>query len=151
MRYIKHFNENKIEPLEELEDFCESNLAYLLDELMTLYCTRDKRVTYYIQSGELKGQKVTKQIASITLFSNSKSLYWNDIKDYIIPFLQRLQPHVYKMYPNTVGHHTIKNEDYVHILYENDVKTYTLDQINSDKVRNDRNILTITIKVLIDR
>jgi hypothetical protein len=84
MRYLKLFNENLLNrtELDELQDFCETHLVYLLDG--------DYRI-------EIDGG------ISFTIFKFSKlpivrngenivqSFKWNDIKDHFIPFCSHLQ------------------------------------------------------------
>lgn len=73
MRYIKRFNENNNE--EDLQDFCETHLAYLLD---------DEDFTLLVD--DINDDDDT---GSIRL-ENYKGFKWNDIKDYFIPFLKQL-------------------------------------------------------------
>lgn len=77
MRYIKTFNENIDSFQDELLDFCEGNLAYLLDgdcevKVTNNLGTRFKDVKYKV---EIK-------------FNEAE--YWDEIKDYISSFLTRL-------------------------------------------------------------
>lgn len=71
MRYLKPFNEATDNFKEELKDFCETNLAYLLDDgRLLVEDSRDNLVRVQIS------------------FDRDKD--WNEIKDHIIPFLIRL-------------------------------------------------------------
>jgi len=77
MRHLKRFNESlDKEPLivkvfkDELKDFCETNLAYLLDD--------DVRVCV---------DSLTSIVVRI-VFDQNKT--WDEVKDQIIPFLIRL-------------------------------------------------------------
>ena len=76
MRHLKRFNEDmdNHEQLfkEELQDFCESNLAYLLDEELEV------RVLF----GTV-GYRLLIEL-------NQKPRLWDEIKDHMIPFLTRL-------------------------------------------------------------
>lgn len=74
MRYIKTFNENTYNFKEELLDFCESNLAYLLDEAE-------------LQVIPNAGGWSELHLVRILL---DEPKNWNEIKDYMIPFLTRL-------------------------------------------------------------
>ena len=79
MKYLKPFNEDmdNHEQLfsEELLDFCETNLAYLMDD--------DTKIQIVEQPG---GHQDLHQIR--ILLNEPKR--WNEIKDHIIPFLTRL-------------------------------------------------------------
>jgi hypothetical protein len=71
MKHIKPFNEALDENFrEELKDFCETNLAYLLDE------------------GRLLIEKSITLIRVQLSFDRDKD--WDEIKDHMIPFLIRL-------------------------------------------------------------
>lgn len=72
MRYLKRFNEATDNFKEELQDFCEMNLAYLLDEEL------DVRVL----SGKV-GYRLLIEL-------NQNPRLWDEIKDHMIPFLTRL-------------------------------------------------------------
>ena len=81
LHYLKRFNEaleeTKLteEQIEELKDFCEISLVYLLDEDFELNI--DSR--YPGSSG------------NVSFYLKRKSGFtWDEIKDYFIPFLQRL-------------------------------------------------------------
>ena len=77
MKYLKLFNEDILTDnfKEELQDFCENNLAYLLDEGTE------------IQVIESPGGWSELHLIRILLNEPKR---WNEIKDHIIPFLTRL-------------------------------------------------------------
>lgn len=85
MKHLRPFNENKDNLKEELKDFCDNSLAYLYDEGYDISISLRDQVKYpekqhLLVSLGLKGQE-----------PNPWELYcWNDVKDYYIPFLQRL-------------------------------------------------------------
>jgi hypothetical protein len=70
MRYLKKFNE-KVER-EEIKDFCEINLAYLLDEGV------DVRVSHY------------DNFEDEVIIDFHEKIFWNECKDHVIPFLSRV-------------------------------------------------------------
>lgn len=74
MKHIKRFNENNNE--DDLKDFCETHLAYLLDDYNFELVVDD-----YTQNGKYRAQ---------IRLENGKGFYWDDIKDYFIPFLIQL-------------------------------------------------------------
>jgi hypothetical protein len=92
MKHLKKFNES-LEPVEidELKDFCETSLAYLLDDgyQVSVYESRFKDV-----SVRDKVKYPEKEHTIVSLGLKGKMGYrlfdWNDIKDYYIPFLQML-------------------------------------------------------------
>jgi uncharacterized protein YqkB len=81
LHYLKRFNEAKEETklteeqVEELKDLCETSLVYLLDE--------DFELNIDSRYPGLTG--------NVSFYLKRKSGFtWNEIKDYFIPFLQRL-------------------------------------------------------------
>ena len=76
MRYIKSYNESNSEGLTEkdIQDFCETHLAYLMDDGL-----------WVLVSTDYKDYKVT---LSFRLFANKR---WGQIKDQVIPFLTHLR------------------------------------------------------------
>ena len=74
MRHLKPFHENNNE--DDLKDFCETHLAYLLDDY-----NFELGVDDYTQNGKYHAQ---------IRLENEKGFYWDDIKDYFIPFLIQL-------------------------------------------------------------
>ena len=85
MKYIKPFNEaitwDPTEFKQELKEFCEMNLAYLLDDIANLYVTNVNDWDEYSTSVE--------DFHKIVLSFRSPK-QWDEIKDHIIPFLTRL-------------------------------------------------------------
>ncbi|MEN6291726.1 MAG: hypothetical protein ABFD07_06890 [Methanobacterium sp.] len=79
MKYLKPFNENNGRTQEELLDLCEGSLAYLLDEGFLV------GYTDYIKPN-IKLIKISKPNTEGPTYNFS----WNEIKDYFIPFIQRL-------------------------------------------------------------
>ena len=73
MRYLKPFNENTDNFKEELQEFCELNLAYLLDD------------------EELEARLIPVVGGFRLLIElNQNPQLWSDIKNHMIPFLTRL-------------------------------------------------------------
>jgi len=81
MKYIKKYNESNSEGLteEQVQDFCEINLAYLVDDGLKVLVSPD----YF----DLKviDYKVT---LSFRLYANKR---WGQIKDHVIQFLTHLR------------------------------------------------------------
>jgi len=107
MKHLKNFNES-LQPVEvdELKDFCETYLAYLLDEGFVVDIKSAYRDLYgnVITTSSLPaGAKLNMSIDSTYIgmayticlsipkdaYSNEK-FNWSDIKDSFIPFLQLL-------------------------------------------------------------
>ena len=80
MKHLRRFNESSEDLTEhEIQEFCEMNLAYLLDDGLKVLVSPD----YF----DLKviDYKVT---LSFRLFANKR---WGQIKDQVIPFLTHLR------------------------------------------------------------
>lgn len=82
MKHLKKYNEGKEESEDELMDFCETNLAYLLDDKISIRIPSARLVSY-------NSSEVVYHI-QIDAIDRKDGVYWNDIKDYFIPFVQRL-------------------------------------------------------------
>ena len=79
MKHLKKFNEDTNNFEEELLDFCETNLAYILDEGAQVKSIKNRwEITNH--------HKVEIDFTN----TNDGSLLWDGIKDIIIPFLIRL-------------------------------------------------------------
>lgn len=149
MKYIKKFNESNIDALEELKDFCESNLAFLLDEEYIIYYTYYKSIYNYTENGTIINPIYSVQIVNRNI---NNALYWNDMKDYIIPFLERLSKN-YTLHSLVNDSHQI----YIGIKYIDQsisvpqiiLKEYSYNNIISDKVNIDDKIHSIIIQVKI--
>ena len=74
MKYLQRFNENTDNFKEELQDFCESNLAYLLDEA---------------ELQVIPSPGGWHELHLIRILLNEPKR-WDEIKDHMIPFLTRL-------------------------------------------------------------
>ena len=78
MKHLKKFNESlTTDEFEELKDFCETSLAYLLDEDLDISFRQN-----------LYNTRVTLYIGDLSMLDHL--FKWNDVKDYYIPFLQML-------------------------------------------------------------
>ena len=85
MRYLKSFNEETNFKFEdELKEFCELNLVYLIDEGLEVHVDKYNLLGNYSHS--MKDRKHGYAVI-IDLIEPKK---WNDIKDQVIPFLTRL-------------------------------------------------------------
>ena len=89
MKHIKPFNEAVGDTFaQDLKDFCEMNLAYLMDEELD--------ISIMLVRGGLSFK--------LTLELNENPRLWNDIKDHMIPFLTRLSnQYELRPYPNKDG------------------------------------------------
>ena len=114
MKHLKRFNEGVTQ--EDLQDFCESSLAYLMDEGFTIK----------IYGPDVPGRHLPKRQFNIWLHKdNAKEFFkWDDVKDYYIPFLQLLSNR-YEIY------HFDSNQPEIRFRYrqKND---YTFVNVNKD-------------------
>jgi hypothetical protein len=136
MKYIKKFILNEsVDPLQDIQEFCNDHLAYLLDK--GLYC--EINPTYSSQSKN----NIIKYL--ITIKKNGKDdnhsrlFYWEDIKDDLIPFIIFLY-NKYESYDdnmNIIDRH--KDSEYIKIANQklgyyrkSEVKEDYLDKLNID-------------------
>jgi hypothetical protein len=90
MKYLKPFNENTDNFKEELQEFCELNLAYLLDEGTK------------IEIIDFPDNALIGKYNIIVLEIKFPITYWENVKDHMIPFLTRLQNN-YQIIETTLG------------------------------------------------
>ena len=85
MKHLKRFNESVT--TEDLKDFCESSLAYLLDEGFTI-----KVIGSYLSNNFGIRSRLPRGEINIWLQKDNGTEFfkWDDVKDYYIPFLQLL-------------------------------------------------------------
>ena len=80
MKYLKKFNESNIsEGIEEVKDFCETSLAYLMDEGLEVN----------VQKYTSGFQGIEQPLLISILLDEYK--HWSEISDHMIPFLTLLQ------------------------------------------------------------
>jgi len=82
VKHIKPFNESKENLKEELKYFCETSLAYLLDDGYDISITLRDNQHIIITLG-LKAQENT-------WLQDYDTFNWDDVKDHYIPFIQML-------------------------------------------------------------
>lgn len=124
MRYLKSFNEDitSFNFEEELQDFCDNNLAYLLDE--------GTEIQIVEQPGGHQGLHLIR-----ILLDQPKP--WNEIKDHMIPFLTRLQ-----------NQYEITDEVYKELTDDTgDIRLYIA--FEDDSTRRYRSFITNLVKNLI--
>lgn len=93
MKHIKLFNENKDNLVEEVRDFCETNLAYLLDRNnITLFVEEHTYPRVSKDGGFIYIDINFAPLGSSQLdYYSGTTVFWNDIKDHYIPFITRLK------------------------------------------------------------
>ena len=130
MKHLKRYNEGLTDDeVEELKDFCESSLAYLLDDGYDVYIQREWNVGFHVVFG-LPGTE------------DSEYFYWNDIKDHYIPFLQLLSRR-YKL-----GTYSVNDKSGNVFFNSDNSEYYTVDQVINDENDIIENIWGINVKVV---
>ncbi len=120
MKYIKPFNESfdNEKKIEELKDFCESNLVYLLDEDCKIqYGYKDSENKAISISSLKNGDKIVSNVAiSLSKKYDDKYIKWVDIKDYYISFIERLLNN-YELAPlkNLIA---LNEDKYIQFIYK---------------------------------
>jgi hypothetical protein len=84
MKHLKRFNESFEQQMarEELQDFCETHLAYLLDEGYEVFVKEDLDSLLFSFTIPIGGFDSVPE--------DCDEFKWNDIKDHFIPFLTHL-------------------------------------------------------------
>jgi hypothetical protein len=156
MKHLKRFNESlQLKELEDLMDFAENCLAYLLDEGFELELVdrygREPNDPSFDQDTEyywidLYGPFIT-QPDEYGAVPNDRSYSWNQIKDYYIPFLQLLKAR-YILVDDERSHKGDKV--YFKIAEGADVdvafKEFKLDEVIDDKITLD-SMFSVSVKV----
>ena len=140
MKHLKKFNESlQLDEVNELKDFCETSLAYLIDEGFEVSC-RDESSTNFV------GKRQTQEdLIMITLYLPNvprlKQFDWNDVKDYYIPFLQLLSRRYELCNWNDLG-----NEKYdVCFQGGGSYRFATIDQVVNDDLLVTKNFITSSL------
>ena len=120
MKHLKMFKESLNDgERDELIDFCETSLAYLMDEGFEVSCDDNQYINLYLP-GKSSFRSNPNAIRIKDPFD------WNDIKDHFIPFLQLLSKR-YEL--KNFGH---RPSDYV-VLFQGDRNIYaTVEQVIND-------------------
>ena len=125
MKHIKPFNESLLsDEVDELKDFCETSLAYLLDDGYNVDVSIRNAVKY-------PGKNHVIVSLGLPTYSESglldyKRFHWNDVKDYYIPFLQMLVRR-YELLP-------YRGQGYVYFNGEMGFDYFSLDEVIDDTV-----------------
>jgi hypothetical protein len=93
MRYLKRFNESQSDFKEQLRDFCETHLAYLLDN------------GFMVEINEFEDLDGFELIIKKEEENNRQPLFtWEEVKNYIGPFVYYLDKE-YELYkaPDKIG------------------------------------------------
>lgn len=152
MKHLRKFNENNINKLDELKDFCESNLAFLLDDLIKIDY---EFITFRAYNSSISGTPISHKTScyTINIVPQETEVRWLDIKDYFIPFIERLSSYVYNIIPlnhdnDIISIKYIDNNNYKpsHYNYYSRFNHYNYYDIIKDEVKEEI-ILSIRIKV----
>jgi hypothetical protein len=140
MKHLKKFNESlQPDEIDQLKEFCENSLAYLLDDGYDISISLRDQVFSHIWS---KYPDKPYIIVSLGLLEPRK-FYWNDVKDYYIPFLQMLQRR-YELLPYLDAAAHI----YVCFNTASGFRYLSLDQVINDKTGLDYPIWGINLQIL---
>lgn len=145
MRHLKRFNESDFsaEDLKDLRYFCETCLAYLIDEDFSI------SVTYSVRKDRARIYFFKKDLNFPIPFN------WNDIKDHYIPFYQMLS----KKYNIGNTNSRMKDGEFEEVncsvkfeyrkpaknLWETPAKWFTEEEILNDNIEDGSHIGVITI------
>ena len=91
MKYLKRFNESTELDLEELQEFCDMYLSYLIDDGFEVK-VKPEVFEYHVPSKERRnvGELISKKWIRIIIDKNRKKFNLNQIKDMFIPFIKFL-------------------------------------------------------------
>ncbi len=140
MKHIKPFNESVDNLVEELKDFCETSLAYLIDDGFNISLQLRDKVKYPEKQHIIMTLGMPSNSSRFTLFS------WNKVKDHFIPFLQMLV----KRYELILDPVQSSTNGYIGFNTEIAMRYLSLDQVINDRVNQDFGcrIWNITIRII---
>lgn len=150
MKHLKPFNEDitSFNFEEELQDFCDTSLAYLLDEGYNVSLSKRDQVKYpekshIIVSLGLPNENYVPLRPSAwewgRFYAGYRKFHWDDVKDYYIPFLQMLVRR-YELLPYLEDTFHIKER---HVQFNT---TSGFRYLSLNKVINDRTGLDYNLK-----
>lgn len=130
MKHIKPFNESKENLQQELKDFCNNSLAYLIDDGYDVkFTSRDKVYSRGVKISDKQHITVSLGLRVANGSNNNgyfKLFYWNDVKDRYIPFIQMLVRR-YELLPYNSNAHVYFNT-------EKGLKYLSLEQVINDEI-----------------
>ena len=138
MKHLKKFNESlQTNEVDELKDFCETSLAYLLDDGYKVSVSMMDKVKYP------EKQHIIVSLGLMETWGYQK-FNWDDVKDYYIPFLQMLVRR-YELLPYL-------DEDTSHVYVQFNTaggfRYLSLDQVINDRTGLDCMLWGINIKIV---
>ena len=88
MKYLKKFNEDLVNR-EELKDFCEMYLAYLVDDNIKISIVQNNIL--YKNKG-ITREPICINVNGFMSYENNQAIFktWGEVKDQFIPFIQML-------------------------------------------------------------
>lgn len=88
MKYLVKFNEDLVNR-EELKDFCEMYLAYLVDDNIKISIVQNNIL--YKNKG-ITREPICINVNGFMSYENNQAIYktWGEVKDQFIPFIQML-------------------------------------------------------------
>lgn len=144
MKHLKPFNENVDNLVEELQDLCDTSLAYLYDEGYNISLAVRDKVKYPGKNHIIVSLGLPEENHVPTTYGNGyRKFYWHDVKDYYIPFLQllvrryELQPYLDDTAQVYLQFNTISGFRYL-----------SLDAVINDRTGLDYPLWGINLKVL---
>ncbi len=125
MRYLKRFNESPVDFKEGLKDFCETHLAYLLDNEFIIeineFNDRDGDDAYEII---IKKNKISAPDSYSRL--RQPLFVWDDVKNYIGPFILYLDRE-YRLFKGNEGDVGIVQSELSSLF-----KSFSVDEISDE-------------------
>jgi hypothetical protein len=157
MKYLKRFNENydvkdKPQWFSELEDFCQTSLAYLIDEGYEVNCDNNAN-TFPEPPGfcaHYDGDTgVIINLYNLGRVRNRDAFKWSEIKDYYIPFLKLLSKRYRLLHFNLFKDKSYdEDETKLICIHGEGYNYYTLNDLINDNISDDTKIYGISVKVV---
>ena len=122
MKFLRKFNEN-LEDRLEIKDYCEMNLAYLIDEgfFIDVHSHGVRLSQNFL--GAYYNITLRKSLTTNGNGVHTSYFKWDDIKDHYIPFIQRIK-NTYKLSSDYINFTSSNSMDLISFPF------YKLDDIN---------------------
>jgi len=115
MKFLRKFNEDNLEDRLEIKDYCEMNLAYLIDEGFF--------IDIHLSGGGYYNVILRKSLTRSQYGVHTSYFKWNDVKDHYIPFIERIR-NKYKLASSYINFTSSNSMDLISFPF------YKLDDIN---------------------
>ena len=145
MKHLKRFNESlQPDEIDQLKEFCENSLAYLLDDGYDISISLRDQVKYPDKPHIIVSLGLPNEnYVPLRPYDGYRKFHWDDVKDHYIPFLQLLVRR-YELLPY------LGADAHIHVGFNtaSGFRYLSLDQVINDKTGLDYPIWGINLQIV---